>query len=141
MNSIPELNKYLECEINKLNCEFPKYEEVTADLFQKVYEFLNVDFESLSDNRVYRYFLVSFKEIICYAFDRDVSKAYLRFFFKIMNKEIIVGYIANKAKSRAKDIKNIMDRFLHFFKTSWQGYYDDKDRVLGEIICLIDYWM
>lgn len=81
MNTKSVLKAYLECEKNKLNSEFPKYEEITTDLFQKVYEFLNVDFEDLSDNRVYRCFLDSFKEIICFAFDKDVSKAYLRNFF------------------------------------------------------------
>lgn len=141
MNAKPEWKTYLECEKNKLNSEFSKYEETTADLFQKVYEFLSVDFEGLSDNRVYRCFLDSFKEIICLAFDRDVSKAYLRNFFKFMNNDIIVGYLANHAKSRAKNIKNIMDRFVNIFVTSWQWCDNDKDRVLEEIISLIDCWM
>ena len=141
MNPKVELTAYLKQENIKVNTEFPQYEETTAELFEQVYAFFDVDFEELTDNRVYRCFLSSFKEIICFAFEKDVPKSYLRCFFKSLNNELVVGYLGSYAKSRAKDIKNIMDRFLHFFITTWQGYGDDKKRVLENIVQLIDYWM
>lgn len=126
MNTRAELIAYLEREKIKVNTEFPQYEETTAELFQRVYAIFDVDFEELTDNRVYRCFLGAFKEMICFAFETDVSKAYLRYFFKSLNNEIVVGYLGNCAKSRAKDIRFVMDRFLNFFVATWQGYDNDK---------------
>ena len=141
MNISPNLITYLECEKENLVSEFPKNEETTTLLFEKVFDFLSTAFDEMSDNKVYRCFLLFFREIICIAFDKDVSKVYLRQFFKIMNNDIFLIYLSNHAKSREKDIKNIMNRFVHFFITSWQGYDNNKDRILDEIIGLIDYWM
>ncbi len=141
MSISPKLMTYLECEKENLNSEFPKNEETTTLLFEKVFDFLSTDFDEMSDNKVYRCFLISFREMFCIAFDKDVSKIYLRQFFKIMNNDIFLTYLSNHAKSRAKDIKNIMNRFVNFFISSWQGYNDNKDSVLDEIIGLIDYWM
>jgi hypothetical protein len=141
MNPKVELTAYLERERIKVNTTFPKYEKITAELFEQVYAFIDVDFEEFTDNRVYRCFLSSFKEIICFAFEKDVPKSYLRCFFKSLNNETVVGYLGSYAKSRARDIKNVMDRFLDFFIVSWQGYDNDKKRVLEDIIQSIDYWM
>lgn len=136
-----ELIAYLEQEKVKVNTEFPKYEKTTAELFERVYAFFDVDFEELPDNRVYRCFLGSFREILCFAFETDVSKAYLRCLFKSLNNEIVVGYLGSCAKSRAKDIRFVMDRFLGLFIATWQGYNDDKRRVQEDIIRFIDYRM
>ena len=141
MSISPNLMTYLKCEKENLISEFPKNEETTTILFEKVFDFLSTDFDEMSDNKVYRCFLVSFREIICIAFDKDVSKVYLRQFFKIMNNDIFLTYLSNHSKSRAKDIKNIMNRFVHFFINSWQGYNDNKDIMLDEFIGLIDCWM
>ena len=118
MSISPNLMTYLKCEKENLISEFPKNEETTTILFEKVFDFLSTDFDEMSDNKVYRCFLVSFREIICIAFDKDVSKVYLRQFFKIMNNDIFLTYLSNHSKSRAKDIKNIMNRFVHFFINS-----------------------
>jgi hypothetical protein len=136
-----ELITYLKQEKNELNFEFPQNENTTASIFEMLYEFLNNDFEKISDNRVYRCFLTSFKEMICFAFEEDVSKAYLRCLFKSLNREDFVAYLTKHSKSRAKDIRFIMERFLHFFISSWQGYGDDKKQVLKEIVSFIDSWL
>lgn len=141
MHTKAELIAHLEQEKLRVNAEFPNYVEITAELFRQIYSFFDVDFPELTDNRIYRYFLGSFKEMICFAFESDVSKAYLRCVFKGLNNEIVVGYLGNYAKSRAKDIQLTMDRFLGFFIATWQGYNDDKKRVLDEIIRFIEYQM
>ena len=138
MNTKPDLESYLEYEMIKLSTEFPKFKDTTADLFQKLYEFISDDFDGISDNRVFRLFLDHFKEIVCFAFGRGVSKAYLRHFFKMMNNEIIITHIGNYAKSRLNDIKNVIYILVNSFTTSWQGYDDNKERVLEEIVKLID---
>ena len=60
MGKKSELITYLEQEKNKLNFEFPKNEKTTAFLFEKLYEFLGNDFKEMSDNSVFRCFLVLF---------------------------------------------------------------------------------
>ena len=72
---------YLEFEKVKLNEEFPKYESVTEELFVQVSDFMNNDFDGISENKIYRFFLDKLKDITFYAFDRNVSKAYMRSFF------------------------------------------------------------
>ncbi len=138
MNTEVELMAYLEQMKENINAEFPKHEATTAELFDKVYAFFDIDFEELTDNRVYRCFLSFFKELICFAFDKGVSKAYLRCLFKSLNNEIIVRYLGSYAKSRTKDIKFAMDRFLNFFITTWQDCNNDKNRVLEHIVDFID---
>ncbi|MBR2860886.1 MAG: hypothetical protein IKB86_03520 [Clostridia bacterium] len=141
MGKNSELIEYLKQEKDKINFEFPKNEKITDSLFEKLYDFLENDFEGMSDNRVYRCFLTSFKEMICFAFRENVSKAYLRCFFKSLNREDFVSYLAKHAKSREKDIRFIMKRFLNSFIYSWQGYDNDKNKVLNEIVVFIDCWM
>ena len=68
---------YLEFEKVKLNEEFPKYESVTEELFVQVSDFMNNDFDDISENKIYRFFLDKLKDITFYAFDRNVSKAYM----------------------------------------------------------------
>ena len=141
MNKKTDLIIYLEQGINKLSVEFPKNEQSTSALFQKVVDFLNTDFEEMTDNCIYRYFLTSFKELIGFAFETGVSKSYLRCFFKYLNNQLFIGYLGNYAKTRANDIRLVMDRFVNFFITSWQGCNNDRKSVLNNIVCSIDYWM
>ena len=141
MNKKTDLIIYLEQGIIKLNVEFPKNEQSTSALFQKVVDFLNTDFEEMTDNCIYRYFLTFFKELIGFAFETGVSKSYLRCFFKHLNNQLFVGYLGNYAKTRANDIRLVMDRFVDFFITSWQSCDNDRKSVLNNIVCSIDYWM
>lgn len=76
-----ECLSYLEIEKIKLNEEFPKYETVTEELFIRVSDFMNNDFDGISENKIYRLFLDKLKDVTRYAFDSDVSKAYMRSFF------------------------------------------------------------
>ena len=47
---------YLENEKIKLNEEFPKCETVTEELFIQVMDFVNDDFDGISENKIYRLF-------------------------------------------------------------------------------------
>ncbi len=141
MNNKADLIVYLEQGIAKLNFEFPQYEHSTSMLFQQIFDFLDSDFEEMTDNYIYRYFLTSFKELICFAFETGVTKSYLRCLFKCLNNRIFIGYLSNFAKCRSNDIQLVMDRFVDFFIASWQGVDNDRKRVLNNIVCSIDYWM
>ncbi len=131
---------YLEFEKVKLNEEFPKYESVTEELFVQVSDFMNNDFDDISENKIYRFFLDKLKDIIFYAFDRNVSKAYMRSFFKKLNNKNVVEYLTSIMKTKSIDISNIMKRFVNFF-VYWQDSDNTKEKKLEEIIKLLDGWM
>ena len=131
---------YLEFEKVKLNEEFPKYESVTEELFVQVSDFMNNDFDDISENKIYRFFLDKLKDITFYAFDRNVSKAYMRSFFEKLNNKNVVEYLTSIMKTKSIDISNIMKRFVNFF-VYWQDSDNTKDKKLEEIIKLLDGWM
>lgn len=141
MDKRADLTVCLEEGMAKLNAQFPQNEQSTTMLFQMVFDFLDADLEEMTDNSVYRFFLTSFQKLICSAFEAGVSKSYLRCLFKSLNNPVFVGYLGRYAKSRANDIKTVMDRFVGFFVTSWQGYGDDRARVLENIVTSIGYWI
>ncbi len=128
---------YLEFEKVKLNEEFPKYESVTEELFVQVSDFMNNDFDDISENKKYRFFLDNLKDITFYAFDRNVSKAYMRSFFKKLNNKNVIEYLTSIMKTKSIDISNIMKRFVNFF-VYWQDSDNTKDKKLQEIIKLLD---
>lgn len=131
---------YLEFEKVKLNEEFPKYESVTEELFVQVSDFMNNDFDDISENKIYRFFLDKLKDITFYAFDRNVSKAYMRSFFEKLNNKNVVEYLTSIMKTKSIDISNIMKSFVNFF-VYWQDSDNTKDKKLEEIIKLLDGWM
>ncbi len=135
-----ECLSYLELEKTKLNEEFPKYETVTEELFVQVSDFMNNDFDDISENKIYRFFLDKLKDITRYAFESNVSKAYMRSFFKKLNNKNVVEYLASIMKTKSIDISNIMKRFVNFF-VYWQDSDNTKDKKLEEIIKLVDGWM
>ncbi len=135
MSTYFDFSSYLECGENKLNSEFPNCGEVTKALFQKTHDFLNIDFEGLSDNRIYRYFLSNFNEMICLAFEKNASQKYMRSFFEIMSSEQFVEFLTNKAKSKAKDIQFLIERLWNFFVYAQYGF---NNSLLEEIISYID---
>ena len=106
---------YLEFGKNKLNEEFPKCETVTQELFVQVSDFVNNDFDGISENKIYRLFLDKLKDITRYGFNSNVSKAYMRSFFKMLNNKNVVEYLTCIMKTKSTDISNIMKRFVNFF--------------------------
>ena len=135
-----ECLSYLEIEKIKLNEEFPKYETVTEELFIRVSDFMNNDFDGISENKIYRLFLDKLKDVTRYAFDSDVSKAYMRSFFKRLNNKNVIGYLADIMQTKSTDIRNIMKRFVNFF-VYWQDSDNTMDKKLEEIIKLVEGWM
>lgn len=140
MVSKKECLSYLELEKTKLNEEFPKYETVTEELFVQVSDFMNNDFDGISENKIYRFFLDKLKDITFYAFGSNVSKAYMRSFFKKLNNKNVVEYLTSIMKTKSIDISNIMKRFVNFF-VYWQDSDNTKDKKIEEIIKLVDGWM
>ncbi len=142
MATSPELTAYLDSKRIEIDAEFPKHKETTAELFSKASDLFCIEPADMSDNRAFRYILTSLRELVCYAFEAGVSKAYLRLFFKALNSETIVSCLADCSKSRAKDIRYVMDRLLSYFTYSWQGYREEnRDLVLMDVLSFIDNMM
>ena len=135
-----ECLSYLEIEKIKLTEEFPQYETVTEELFIRVSDFMNNDFDGISENKIYRLFLDKLKDVPRYAFDSDVSKAYMRSFFKRLNNKNVIEYLADIMQTKSTDIRNIMKRFVNFF-VYWQDSDNTMDKKLEEIIKLVEGWM
>lgn len=135
-----ECLSYLEFEKNKLNEEFPKCEITTEELFAQINDFMNNDFDGISESKIYRLFLDKIKDVTYYALDNGASKAYMRSFFKKLNNRNMVEYLTGIMKTRAADINNVMKRFVKFF-VYWQDSDNTKDRKIEEIIELVNEWM
>lgn len=90
---------YLELEKIKPNEEFPKYEITTEELFVQVSDFVNKDFEGIPENKIYRLYLKQLKDMICYAFNNNVSKAS---FFKKLNNKNMAEYLTGIMKNNTK---------------------------------------
>ena len=135
-----ELRLFLEKNKNDINAAFPNYTAVTEELFAKIYTILGEDYDGMSDNCVYRSLLNCLKEIINYIFEQNLSKKYMRSIFKILDDNKVINCFSNNAKSRAKDIKTLLNRLVNHFTISWQGWDNDRNKSLKYAIDIIDYW-
>lgn len=140
MSSLNDCLEYLSYEKNKLNEVYANNASVTEELFLMFNNFIYDDYDGISENKIYRLFLESLKEMISYAFDCAVSKSYLRSYFKILNNKNVVGLLASVMKTKTTDIENIMKRLVNLF-VYWQNSEVTKEKKLTEIIGLIDGWM
>ena len=135
-----ECVSYLELEKMKLIEEYPKYKLITEELFVQINDFMNNDFDGVSENKIYRLFLEKLKHITQYALNSGVSKAYMRNFFKKLNNRSVLEYLTGIMKTKSTDIKSIMGIFVNSF-VYWQASDVTKDQKADEIIKLVDGWM
>lgn len=135
-----ECLSYLELEKTRLIEEFPKYQFITEELLLRINKFINIDFDGISENKIYRMFLGILKDITYYALDNRASKSYMRSVFKILNNKIVIQFFTSIMKSKAIDIPNIMERFVNFF-VYWQNSDKTKEQKREEIIEFVDGWM
>lgn len=131
---------YLKKEKEKSIDEFPQNEHLIEELFFKISDFVNMDFEGISDNKIYRNFLDLMKEILILSFEKNASKSFLHNFFKRLNNKKVTDFLASCAKTKATDFKNVIERFVNEF-VYWQESDHKKELKLNEIIKLIDGWM
>lgn len=131
---------YLYKEKSILINDFPKYENTTEEIFIKLLEFVNTDFDGVSENKIYRNLLIIFREIICYAFENNASKAYMHRLFEKINNKKVLDYFINITKLNSQSICNILNRFVNLF-VYWQDSEQTKEFKLNEILTLIDSWI
>lgn len=129
----------IKSEQENINKEFPKYKNLTNNVFERITDFANEDFEGVSDNKRYRCFLDLCRDILTTAFEQDAQKSYLRMVFKTLKNEDISKYFSCVMQSRSKDFQVVRDGLVIRFITSWQGMQPyDKDKKLKEFLIYLD---
>lgn len=93
----------VEHEKTLIDNEFPKQKDLTNSIFVEILDFINQDFDGISDNKRYRCFLDLYKNILIISFQENASKAYLRMIFKAMKNKDILKYFSHIMQSRSKD--------------------------------------
>ena len=130
---------YLDSAKSRLINDFPNNKELTDDLFIKVYNFVDTDFQGVSENKVFRIYLNTLKEVVELAFQKDASKSYMRNVFKQLNNEKLFDYLSIYINKKSTDVKFLMNKLVNFFV--YQDTTRQKESILNEIIEFIDMYM
>ena len=130
---------YVETAMAEYSNEFSDKEDLIHSLSVIFSDFLNEDYDGLTENRIYRLYLDTLKEIIITAFENDASKSLLRGFFKILNNKKVTDYLSSLAKSKSSDIKFLLERLYTEF-VYWAESDITKDNKLNKLIDLIESW-
>ena len=130
---------YVETAMTEYSNEFSDKEDLIHSLSVIFSDFLNEDYDGLTENRIYRLYLDTLKEIIITAFENDASKSLLRGFFKILNNKKVTDYLSSLAKTKSIDIKYQLHRLYNEF-VYWAESDTTKDNKLNKLIDLIESW-
>lgn len=131
---------YLKIEKNSLLSDFPKFENITEKVFENLFEFLDEDFDGISENKVFRCYLATLKEMIIICFEFKCSKVYMRSLFKKLNNKMYLNYVVSLMLSKSNDIKFISERLINEFGY-WQNSDNTRDEKEKDILIYLDRWM
>ncbi len=140
MNTKYECLTYLKNEAAELNKSFQKNEQITEELFNIFIGFIDEDYEYITDNKTYRLFLKTIKEIVIKAFENNASKSFMRVFFKKLNNKAVINYLSDIAPKQTANFKNSLARLVSEF-VYWQESDHKKELKLNYLISIIDSWM
>ena len=105
-----------------------------------VYNFVCTDFNGVSENKIFRIFLNTFKDVIEFSFQNDASKSYMRTSFKKLNNKKFLDYLSVYMPAKSTVIKFIMDRFVNFFVYQ-QDFSISKEYRLKEIVDFVNEYI
>lgn len=128
----------VEHEKTLIDNEFPKQKDLTNRIFVEILDFINQDFDGISDNKRYRCFLDLYKNILIISFQENASKAYLRMIFKAMKNKDISKYFSHIMQSRSKYFQDTVDRLCNIF--TYVHIEGQKDKKLKKILDLLNGW-
>lgn len=131
---------YLDDTKAQLIEEFPTNKELTEKIFLMVYNFVCTDFNGVSENKIFRIFLNTFKDVIEFSFQNDASKSYMRTIFKKLNNKKFLDYLSVYMPAKSTVIKFIMDRFVNFFVYQ-QDFSISKEYRLKEIVDFVNEYI
>ncbi|MBQ6931735.1 MAG: hypothetical protein IJN38_06340, partial [Clostridia bacterium] len=106
---------YFESAMTEYRKEYPDKEDIINSVSAIFSDFVSEDYEGITENRIYRLFLNTLKEILNTAFENNCSKSFLRGFFKILNNKKVTDYLSSLAKTKSIDIKYQLHRLYNEF--------------------------
>lgn len=130
---------YFESAMTEYRKEYPDKEDIINSISAIFSDFVSEDYEGITENRIYRLFLNTLKEILNTAFENNCSKSFLRGFFKILNNKKVTDYLSSLAKTKSIDIKYQLHRLYNEF-VYWAESDTTKDNKLNKLIDLIESW-
>ncbi len=132
MKSNTECLMCLENAKAELIEEFPNNNNLSNTLFLKICDFVNEDFDGITENKIYRSFIAELIDIVEISFEKDASKSYLRSFFKMLNNRSFTNCLSKSMPSKSDDLKRIVDRLVNFFV--YQDGISQKEQRLEAIV-------
>lgn len=140
MSSKSECLSYLEKAKLEFNKEFPQNEQLIDSLFIKFSDFVNDDYEGISDNKINRLYLCLLKDLIVASFESNASKSFMRGFFKMLNNKTVTDYLSSITKTQTINFKNPLNAMVYEF-VYWQESDHKKELKLNNLINRINSWM
>lgn len=117
--------------------QYPQNVVMTGELFSKAKEFIDTNYDGISENKIYRCFIDFLKELVTAVLKSDVSKAYIQSFFKTLNNKYVINCLINFMRSKESDIINTMNKLNKLF-VYWQNSDHEKHDKSEEIISWLD---
>ena len=135
-----ECVSYLEKANLELNKEFPKNEQLSDSLFMMFSDFVNDDYEGISDNKIDKLYLCLLKDLIVVSFENNASKSFMRGFFKSLNNKSVTDYLSSITKTQTINFKSPLNAMVNEF-VYWQESDHKKELKLNHLINRINSWM
>ena len=131
-----DYNEFLNTLSAQLNINYPDKEDLTKHLLSKIKDFIETDFKGISENKIFRNFLITLREIIEFAFENKTTKSYLRIIFKTFNNDIILNELNRIMPSKEKNINFVLNKLFYLF--TYQDATISYENKLTEILDFLD---
>lgn len=135
-----ECLSYMENAKVELKKESPKNEELIEELFVIFIDYVNADYNGVSDGKIYRIYLDTIKDMLYFAFENNASKSFMRSFFKTLNDKRVTDFLSKRTKCKSPHFKYALNTIVYEF-VYWQESDNTKEHKLNHLINRINSWM
>lgn len=133
MNLKTVLKEYEE----NIKNQYPKYDEITNEIFEKIQNMLFEDYDSFaSDNKKLNYMKSYLADIIETAFVDKGHKSYLKSIVEIFYCDEINKYICKVLNTKSKNFLETL-KCLKYRVIYWQGYEGMENEKLVQLLACI----
>ena len=139
MTVLEEFTAYLDKKTAEIIKDFPALKALTLRLTDKIKDFTEEDFEGVNENKVYRIFLDTVREIVNISIEENATKSYMRSFFKALDSKEVHKALTPFMQSKAEKVKSITDRMVNFYV--YQDPTSSEEYRKSEIMRYLDNMM
>lgn len=139
MTVLEEFTAYLDKKTAEIIKDFSAFEALTLRLADKIKDFAEEDFEGVNENKVYRIFLDTVREMVEISIEEKASKSYLRCFWKVLDSKVAHKALTPFMQSKAEKVKSITDRMVNFYV--YQDPTSSEEYRKSEIMRYLDNMM